>query len=93
MTTRSGRQYTPYYPLVHIVPMAPPKWALEKIFDPLDLTNIQGGLHDLPKDVDSWILTFSGEIGKLGPLVTHIGLNYVKAMSSINRGKNILTHL
>jgi hypothetical protein len=66
MTTHSGCQYTPYYPLVPIVPMAPPKWAPEEILDPLDLKNIQGGLHDLPKDVDSWIPTFSGEIGAIG---------------------------
>jgi hypothetical protein len=90
MTTRRGRQYTPYYPLVPIVPMSPPKWAPEELFDPLDLANIQGGLHDLPKDVDSWIPNFSGEVGAL---VTHIGLNFVRVMSSINQGRNILTHL
>jgi hypothetical protein len=46
--------------------MAPPKWAPEELFDPLDLANIQGGLHDLPKDVDSWIPKFSGEVGASG---------------------------
>jgi hypothetical protein len=66
MTTRSGRQYTLSCPVVPIVPMAPPKWALEELFDPLDLANIQGGLHDLPKDVDSWIPKFSGEVGASG---------------------------
>jgi hypothetical protein len=66
MTTRSGRQYTPYCLVVPIVPMAPPKWAPEELFDPLDLANIKGGLHDLPKDVDSWIPKFSGEGGASG---------------------------
>jgi hypothetical protein len=40
--------------------------ALEELFNPLDLANIQGGLHDLPKDADSWIPTFAGEIGAIG---------------------------
>ena len=88
MKTRSGRQYTPYYLVVPIVPMAPPKWVLEELLDPLDLANIKWGLHDLPKDVDSWIPKFSG----LGLLVTHIGPNFVRAMTSISLGKNILTH-
>jgi hypothetical protein len=46
--------------------MVPPKWAPEELFDPLDLESIQGGLHDLLKDVDSWIPTFAGEIGAIG---------------------------
>jgi hypothetical protein len=46
--------------------MAPPKWALKELFHPLDLANIQGGLHYLPKDVDSWIPKFSGEARVLG---------------------------
>jgi hypothetical protein len=66
MTTRSGRQYTPYYPLIPIVPVASPKWSLEELFSHLDLANIQGGLHDLPKDADSWIPKFSGEVGAYG---------------------------
>jgi hypothetical protein len=53
MMTRSGIQYTPYYPLIPVIPVASPKWSLEEFFIPLDLANIQGGLHDLPKDVDS----------------------------------------
>ena len=59
MTTRSGRQYTLSCLVVPIVPMAPPKWAPEGLFDRLDLDNIQGRLHDLSKDVDSWIPKFS----------------------------------
>jgi hypothetical protein len=66
MTTRSGCQYTPYYPLILVIPVASPKWSPEEIFIPLDLANIQGGLHDLPKDVDSWIPKFSGEVGAYG---------------------------
>jgi hypothetical protein len=46
--------------------MTPPKWAPEELFSPLALANIQGGLHDLPKDVDSWIPKFSGEAGASG---------------------------
>jgi hypothetical protein len=30
--------------------------------------NTQGGLHDLPKKVDSWIPKFSGEVGSYGNL-------------------------
>jgi hypothetical protein len=59
-----------------------------KLFDPLDLANIQGGLHDLSKDENSWIPTFAGEIGAIG---TYIGLNYVRDTSSIYQGMNILT--
>jgi hypothetical protein len=66
MTTHSECQYTPYYPVVPIIPMAPPKWPPEEIFNPLDLANIKWGLHDLPKDVDSWIPKFSGEAGVSG---------------------------
>jgi hypothetical protein len=46
--------------------MAPPKWSPEELFGPLDLANTQGGLHDLPKRVDSWIPKFSGEVGSYG---------------------------
>jgi hypothetical protein len=66
MTTRSERQYTLSCTVVPIVPMAPPNWAPEVLFGPLDLANIQGGLHDIPKDVDSWIPKFSGESGASG---------------------------
>jgi hypothetical protein len=66
MTTHSGRQYTLSSPVVPIVPMAPPKWSPEELFGPLDLANTQGGLHDLPKRVDSWIPRFSGEVGSYG---------------------------
>jgi hypothetical protein len=45
------------------IPMAPPKRAPEELFDPLDFADIKGGLHDLPKNVDSWIPKFSGEVG------------------------------
>jgi len=51
--THSRYQYKLSRPIVIIVPMAPPKWDPEELFHPLDLDNIQGGLHDLPKDVDS----------------------------------------
>jgi hypothetical protein len=37
--------------------------APEELLDPLDLANIKGGLHDLPKDVDSWIPKFSRHFG------------------------------
>jgi hypothetical protein len=66
MTTRRGHQYTPYYPVVLIVSMASPKWAPEELFNPLDLANIKGGLHYIPKDVDSWIPKFSAEAGASG---------------------------
>ena len=46
--------------------MAPPKWATEELFDPIDLESIQGGLHDLPKDAYCWIPTFAGENGAIG---------------------------
>jgi hypothetical protein len=46
--------------------MAPPKWATEELFDPIDLESIQGGLHDLPKDAYSWIPTFVGENVSIG---------------------------
>jgi hypothetical protein len=46
--------------------MAPPKWALEELFIPLELANIQGGLHDLPEDVSSWIPKFTREAGASG---------------------------
>jgi hypothetical protein len=66
MTTRSGRQYTLYLPPIPVIPVASPKWSPEELFGPLDLANTQGGLHDLPKEVDSWIPKFSGEVGSYG---------------------------
>ena len=66
MMTCSRRQYTLSCHVVPIVTMAPPKWAPRELFGPLDLANIQGGLHDLPKDVDSWIPKFSREAGASG---------------------------
>jgi hypothetical protein len=66
MMTHSGSQYTPYCHVVHIIPMAPSKWAPEELFDPLDLANIKGGLHDLPKYVNSWVPNFSREVGASG---------------------------
>jgi hypothetical protein len=65
MTTRSGRQHTLSSRVVPIVPMVPPKWSPKELFIPLDLTNTQGGLHDLPKGDDSWIPKFSGEVGSV----------------------------
>jgi hypothetical protein len=66
MTTRSGRQYILSSHVVPIAPMAPPKWSPKEFFLSLDLANTQGGLHDLPKKVDSWIPIFSGEVGSYG---------------------------
>jgi hypothetical protein len=73
MTTRSGRQYTlpstvviPITPANPITTVSPPKWSHKELFGSLDLANTQGGLHDLPKKVDSWIPRFSGEEGSYG---------------------------
>jgi hypothetical protein len=66
MMTCSGRQYTHYYPLIHVIHVASPKLSPEEFFILLDLDNIQGGLHDLPKYVDSWIPKFTGEVGAYG---------------------------
>jgi hypothetical protein len=87
MTTHREQQYTLSCPVVPIVPMAPSKWAPKELFNPLDSTNIQGGLHDLPKDVDSWIPKFFGEARASGN--TH-WTNFVRVMTSISLGKNIL---
>jgi hypothetical protein len=65
-TTCSGRQYIPYYPLIPVIPIASPKWSPKEFFIPLDLDNIQGGLHDLPEDADSWISKLLGEVGAYG---------------------------
>jgi hypothetical protein len=67
MTNRSGHQYTlSSSPVVSITSIDPPKWSHKELFGPLDLTNTQGGLHDLPKETDSWIPKFSGEVGSYG---------------------------
>jgi hypothetical protein len=73
MMTRSGRQYTlpstvviPITPTNPITIVSPPKWYHKELFGSLDLANTQGGLHDLPKKVDSWIPRFSGEEGSYG---------------------------
>jgi hypothetical protein len=66
MMTRSGHQYAPYCLVVPIIPMGHPKWALEELFNLLDLDNIKEGLHDLAKDVNSWIPKFFIEVGASG---------------------------
>jgi hypothetical protein len=70
MTTRSGRQYIPSSSTMTstnpVTPVNSPKWSHEELFGPLGLTNTQGGLHDLPKKVESWIPKFSGENGSYG---------------------------
>jgi hypothetical protein len=43
-----------------ISPMAPPKWASDNIFKPLDMSRICGFPHDMPKGVGSWLSKFSG---------------------------------
>jgi hypothetical protein len=40
--------------------MAPPKWAYDNIFGPLDMSKIHGFPHDMPKDANSWLSKFSG---------------------------------
>jgi hypothetical protein len=49
-----------------VTPMSSPKWSHEELFGPLGFANTQGGLHDLPKKVESWIPKFSGEDGSYG---------------------------
>jgi hypothetical protein len=70
MTTRSGRQYIPSSSTMTstnpVTPVSSPKWSHEELFGPLGLANTQGGLHDLPKKVESWIPKFSGEDGSYG---------------------------
>jgi len=43
-----------------------PKWSHKELFGPLSLPSTQGGLHNLPKKVESWIPTFLGEDGSYG---------------------------
>jgi hypothetical protein len=73
MMTHSGHQYTLSSTVVilitptnSITTVTPPKWSHKEFFGPLDLTNTQGGLNDLPKEDDSWIPKFSGEVGSYG---------------------------
>jgi hypothetical protein len=70
MTTRSGHQYRPSSTTMTstnpITPISSPKWSHKELFGPLSLPNTQGGLHDLPKKVESWIPKFSGEDGSYG---------------------------
>jgi hypothetical protein len=70
MTTRSGRQYilssTTVTSTNPVTPVSSPKWSHKELFGPLKLPNTQGGLHDLPKKVESWIPNFSGEDGSCG---------------------------
>jgi hypothetical protein len=67
MTTRSGRQYLPLSTVVSVTPTNPVtsvsshKWSHQETFGCFDLANIQGGLHDLPKGVKSWLPSFSGK--------------------------------
>jgi hypothetical protein len=50
----------------HVTPVSSPKWSHKELFIPLILANTQGGLHDLPKKVESWIPKFSREDGSYG---------------------------
>jgi hypothetical protein len=65
MTTRSGHQYIPSSTAMTstnpVTPVGSPKWSHKELFGPLNLPNTQGGLHGLPKKVESWIPKFSGE--------------------------------
>jgi ribonuclease HI len=69
MTTRSGRQYSnpSTVATVTLTSSAPPinldphKWSYSESFNCFDFSNIQGGLHDLPEDANSWLPLFSGK--------------------------------
>jgi hypothetical protein len=67
MTTRSGRQYSNPSTVATVTltnptpPLNPHKWSHPETFSCFDLSNIQGGLHDLPKDASSWLPLFSGK--------------------------------
>jgi hypothetical protein len=69
MTTHSGRQYSnlSIVATVTMTSSAPPvnlnphKWSYSESFSCFDLSNIQGGLYDLPKDANSWLPFFSGK--------------------------------
>jgi hypothetical protein len=56
MTTHIGRQYIPSSTMTSANPLtlvSSPKWSHKERFGPLSLANTQGGLHDLPKKVES----------------------------------------
>jgi hypothetical protein len=67
MMTRSQCQCLPLSIVVIVTPtklvpsVSSHKWSHQETFGCFDLTNIQGGLHDLPKGVNSWLLSFSGK--------------------------------
>jgi hypothetical protein len=67
MTTHSRRQYLPPSTVVTVTLTNPipsvnsHKWSHPGTFGCFDLTNIQGGLHDFPKDVKSWLPVFLGK--------------------------------
>jgi hypothetical protein len=65
MITRSGKMYS--NPTVVTTtttttnPVITPKWSHKELFSPLSLPSTQGGLHDLPKKVESRLRKFSGD--------------------------------
>jgi hypothetical protein len=67
MTTHSRRQYSNISTVAAIIPAIPDplpdphKWSHLEAFSYFDLSNIQGGLHDLPKDANSLLPFFSGK--------------------------------
>jgi hypothetical protein len=67
MTTRSGRQHSNSSTMATVTlsnPTPPPnprKCSQSETFGCFDLSNTQGGLHDLPKDANSWLPLFSGK--------------------------------
>jgi hypothetical protein len=67
MMTRSGRQYilssTTVTSKNPVTSVSYPKWSHKELFGPLSLPSTQGGLHDLPNKVESWIPNFLGEDG------------------------------
>jgi hypothetical protein len=69
MTTRSGKLYsnpaivtttTITNPVPSVNPN-PHKWPHPKSYNCFDFNKIQGGVHDLPADANSWLPFFSGE--------------------------------
>jgi hypothetical protein len=69
MTTCSRRQYSnpSTVATITLTSSAPPvnlnlnKWSYSKSFNCFDFSNIQGGLHDLPKDANSSLPFFLGK--------------------------------
>ena len=76
MTTRSGKLYSNPVTVATttLTNPAPPinpnphKWSHSKSFNYFDFNNIQGGMHDLPEDANSWLPLF---LGKSVPGNTH----------------------